>query len=124
MSEPPLSKQVVQAEDVDLDALDNYLRKRTESDEFSGVVRLDSDPPGGPRRLLFEQGYGMASRAWGVPCTPDIRFDIASVTKLFTAVAALQQVDAGAFSLDTPVTQYLGLTGTQIPAAVTPYHLL
>jgi CubicO group peptidase (beta-lactamase class C family) len=43
---------------------------------------------------------------------------------LFTAVATLQQVEAGAFGLDTSVTGYLGLEGTQISPEVTPYHLL
>ena len=51
--------------------------------------------------VLLERSYGLANRAWGVPCRPEQRFDTASVTKLFTAVAVLQQVELGAFSLDT-----------------------
>jgi CubicO group peptidase (beta-lactamase class C family) len=109
---------------LDVAALDAYLRERTDADLFTGVVRIDQDAPDGTSRTLLEQGYGFASRAWQVPCTPDIRFDNASNTKLFTAVAALQQVDAGSFTLDTPVIEYLGYAGTQIPATVTPYHLL
>jgi CubicO group peptidase (beta-lactamase class C family) len=109
---------------LDIEALDAYVRERTDSDLFSGVVRLDFEPPNGSRQVLLERGYGFASRAWRIPCTPDIRFDNASNTKLFTAVAALQQVDAGAFSLETSVTEYLDLHGTQISPVVTPYHLL
>ena len=109
---------------LDVAALDAYLRQRTDDDLFAGVVRIDQDAADGTTRTLWEQGYGFASRAWQVPCTPDIRFDNASNTKLFTAVAALQQVDAGAFALDTSVTEYLGFAGTHIPATVTPYHLL
>ena len=52
------------------------------------------------------------------------RFDTASITKLFTAVATLQQIEAGAFDLDTSVTDYLGLSGTQISPDVTTYRLL
>lgn len=109
---------------VDFDAFGQYLEERAAADLFAGVVRLEQDVPGGSTVTLLEQGYGLASRAWQVPCTPDIRFDTASITKLFTAVAALQQVEAGAFGLDTSVTEYLGLTGTQISGDVTPYHLL
>ena len=109
---------------LDVDALDGYLRERTDRDLFAGVVRLDQDGSDGTTRTLWQHGYGFASRAWQVPCTPDIRFDNASNTKLFTAVAALHQVDAGAFTLDTPVIEYLGYAGTQIQASVTPYHLL
>ena len=114
----------VAAATFDASALDSYLRDRTGRDLFAGVVRVDHDPADGRSTTVFEQGYGFASRAWQVPCTPDIRFDTASITKLFTAVAALQQVDVGAFALDTSVIEYLGLMGTKIPTTVTPYHLL
>lgn len=109
---------------IDVAAFNDYLEQRTANDEFAGVVRVDRDRTDGTTEVVMERGYGYASRAWGVPCTPDIRFDTASLTKLFTAVATLQQVDAGAFTLDTPVMDYLGFVGTQIPAAATPYHLL
>jgi CubicO group peptidase (beta-lactamase class C family) len=104
---------------VDVAALDGYLQARAEDDAFSGVVRIEQSGD-----VLLERGYGLASRAWGVPCSPEQRFDTASVTKVFTAVAVLQQVEAGAFSLDTPVTGYLGLERTTVSPAVTPYHLL
>ena len=68
----------------------------------------------------------MASQAGpgGVPNTLDTRFDTASTTKLFTAVATLQLIDAGAFGLDTSAGQYLGLEGTAISPDVTVRHLL
>ena len=99
--------------------LHRYLRDLAEADEFSGVVRVTV---AGAER--FAGGYGWASRAWRVPNALDTRFDTASITKLFTAVAALQQVDAGSFSLDTGVTGYLGLDGTAIAPEVTLRHLL
>jgi CubicO group peptidase (beta-lactamase class C family) len=86
---------------------------------FSGAVMVTrGDEP------LFASAYGYANRAWQVPCTLETRFDTASVTKLFTAVATLQLVERGAFGLDTSVIGYLELEGTTISAAVTPYHLL
>src|SRR3954468_3904152 len=104
---------------MDLGALDQYLAARSETERFAGVVAIDRG--GEP---WWRGAYGPASRAWGVPCTLETRFDTASITKLFTAVAALQQVEAGAFALDTSVVAYLGLEGTPISPAVTPYHLL
>jgi CubicO group peptidase (beta-lactamase class C family) len=104
---------------VDVEALDRHLAERAEAGLFSGVVRADH--AGEP---IFGAAYGLASRTWLVPCSLDIRFDTASITKIFTAAATLQQVRAGGFDLDTGVVDYLGLTGTAISPAVTPYHLL
>jgi len=101
------------------DNLDDYLRHREAGDAFSGVVRITV---GVDER--FAGAYGLASRAWGVPNTMATRFDTASTTKLFTAIATLQQVDAGAFDLDTGVIGYLGLEGTAISPGVTVRHLL
>ena len=72
----------------------------------------------------MHEAYGYASRTWGVPMTLETRLDTASITKLFTAVATLQLVERGAFALDTSVIGYLGLEGTGIAPAVTPYRLL
>lgn len=86
---------------------------------FSGAVAVTR----GDQRILAA-AYGYANRAWQAPCTLDTRFDTASVTKLFTAVATLQLVERDAFGLDTSVIGYLELEGTTISRAVTPYHLL
>lgn len=99
--------------------MDRYFRESTDANAFSGVVRITCRG-----RELFAGAYGLASRTWKVPVTMETRFDTASITKLFTTVAALQLVDAGAFSLDTQVVPYLGLTGTSISSDVTVFHCL
>ena len=50
--------------------------------------------------MLDEKADGIAGRRWDSPVTLDLRFDVASVTKLFTSVAVLQQVEAGALDLE------------------------
>ena len=100
-------------------SLHDSLRERAAADEFSGVVRIEQ----GGRPILHE-AYGLASRTWRIPCRLETRFDTASITKLFTAVAVLQLVESGAFDLDTSTIGYLGLRDTAISTAVTPYHLL
>jgi len=106
-------------ESTDVVRLSATLEQLTVADEFSGVVRIDQRG-----RTLLAAAYGPASRTWGVPCRLETRFDTASITKLFTAVATLQQVAAGAFDLQTPVREYLGLADTAVSADVTTYHLL
>jgi CubicO group peptidase (beta-lactamase class C family) len=100
-------------------AVEALLRELEAEDRFSGVVGVKQ----GDRELLLD-AFGYASRTWSVPTTVETRFDTASITKLFTAVATLQLVEQGAFALDTSAIGYLGLEGTGISPAVTPYHLL
>src|ERR1700730_3194015 len=95
------------------DELERYFQQRTEQDAFSGVVLLTqgSSP-------LFAGAYGYARRSWKVPNTLTTRFDTASVTKLFTAVASLQLIDRGLLSFDPFVTDFLELRNTSIPPTV------
>ncbi|MGZ5374702.1 MAG: serine hydrolase domain-containing protein [Aeromicrobium sp.] len=102
-----------------LGAVEGLLRELEAADEFSGVVGVRQ----GDQELLLG-AFGYASRTWSVPATVETRFDTASMTKLFTAVATLQLVEHGVFTLDTSVIEYLGLEETGISLAVTPYHLL
>jgi CubicO group peptidase (beta-lactamase class C family) len=99
--------------------LDDWLSARAAADQFSGVVLIrEAD------RTVFSGAYGWASRRWPVRNTVDLRFDTASVTKLFTSVAALQLVDEGLLDLDRPITEIVGLAGTTISPDVTVRHLL
>jgi CubicO group peptidase (beta-lactamase class C family) len=104
---------------VALRAVEALLRELEAADRFSGVVGVEQRD----QKLLLE-AFGYASRAWGIPTTIETRFDTASITKLFTAVATLQLVEHGAFALDDSVIAYLGLEETGISSEVTPYHLL
>jgi hypothetical protein len=84
------------------DELERYFQHRTEQDAFSGVVLITQSST-----QLCAGTYGYASRSWKVPNTLTMRFDTASVTKLFTAVATLQLIDRGLLSFDTSVIDFL-----------------
>jgi CubicO group peptidase (beta-lactamase class C family) len=100
---------------MDTAGLDDFL----EAQEFSGVVLIRE---GGT--VVYERASGLATPRWGVPNTMQTRFDTASITKLFTAVAALQLVDAGDLDLELSIHHYVDLEGTKIPVAVNLLHLL
>lgn len=59
-----------------------------------------------------------------MPNSLAMRFDTASITKLFTSVAALRLVDQGRLDPDRPVTEIVDLAGTAISPRVTVRHLL
>lgn len=103
----------------DVSALEAFLTRQEKDRSFAGVVRICRGD-----EVLFSGAYGPASRRWPVPVTEETRFDVASVGKLFTSVAILQQVSAGRLELDAPVASYVDLGGTAISARVTLRHLL
>lgn len=105
--------------DIDAEAVDRILHDAACRHEFSGAVQLSR---GG--RVLHEGAYGVASRRWNVPVSTGTRFDVASITKLFTSVAVLQQVDAGTLALDSRIGRFVELEGTRIDPSVTIGQLL
>jgi CubicO group peptidase (beta-lactamase class C family) len=71
-------------------------------DNFSGVVVVAKDfVP------FASKATGYADRARGAPNATITPFNIAGITKLFTAVAIGELVDQGKVSLDDPLTKYL-----------------
>ena len=69
---------------------------------WSGValVALDGE-------VLVRRGVGLADREAGRAHTADTLFEVASVTKVFTACAVLRLVEAGKVALDDPLADHL-----------------
>lgn len=86
---------------------------------FTGVVNLRR---GGEQ--VFAGEYGLASPRWGAPNTAATRFDVASISKLFTSVAVLQLVERHKLDLDASIHEYADLSGTTISPKVTLRQLL
>lgn len=63
-------------------------------------------------RIVFAHGYGLANRARGQRVTLDTAFNLASMGKMFTGVAAAQLVEAGKLRFGDRIGQYL----PQLPA--------
>ncbi|MBK8906301.1 MAG: serine hydrolase [Anaerolineaceae bacterium] len=99
--------------------LAELIQQKANAGEFSGVVALwQADEP------VFQQAVGLAHRGFGIANTLETRFRLASIGKLFTAVATLQLIEQNQFKLDTPIHDLLNLSHTTIPANVTIFHLL
>ncbi len=58
-------------------------------------------------RLVWSKGYGHVDADRRVPARGDTIYSICSISKLFTAVAVMQQWEAGRLRLDEPITTYL-----------------
>lgn len=102
-----------------IDSLHSTLLEREQKNSMSGAILItqaDKD--------IFAASYGYAHRGWHIKNHLDIRFDIASITKMFTTVAILQVIDSGKLSFDSKVVDFLALQDTLISKEVTVYHLL
>ncbi|MGE0540102.1 MAG: serine hydrolase domain-containing protein [Dehalococcoidia bacterium] len=73
--------------------------------------------------VVFERAYGFASRQLGVPNTLDTKFHIASLTKMFVAMAALILSGRGLIRLhDRPAAHMPELAA--LDEGITLHHLL
>lgn len=83
---------------------DEYLKKTLPDDHVAGAaVSVVKDG-----KVLFEKGYGNADLERNVPVDAEsTSFQIASVSKVFTATAVMQMVEKGKLSLDKDVNSYL-----------------
>ncbi len=97
---------------------DELFSKSYPADEPGAAVLIAKDG-----KILLRKGYGLANLELGVPVKPDMVFEIASVTKQFTAAAILLLQERGKLSVDDEITRYL----TDYPAQgqkITIDHLL
>ncbi|MCH5374381.1 MAG: beta-lactamase family protein, partial [Planctomycetes bacterium] len=66
-------------------------------------------------RVALAAGFGLADKAREVPATATTVYRVGSISKLFTALAAMQLVEQGRFELDVPITRYLPDFRIEIP---------
>lgn len=72
--------------------------------------------PGGPGcsvavvrdgKIVFERGYGLANLDWNIPNSPSTVFNIASLSKQFTAACVVLLAEEGKLSLDDDIRAWL-----------------
>ncbi len=76
------------------------LDRLVQANDFSGCVTVAH---GG--KTVFDECRGLAERSFGVPVDRETKFRVASVGKMFTAVAIGQLVEAGKLSWDSTLDQ-------------------
>ena len=98
LSLPPQARGVARADEVD-----DYVRgemRRRHIPAAAVLVMRDG-------RVLKQKAYGLASVELGVNASEETLFQIASITKTFTAVGIMSLVEQGKFSLDDSVRKLL-----------------
>ncbi len=83
--------------------LDAFIRREMADKQLPGISVALVDGSS----IVWQQGYGFSDPKTKTPITADTVFRVGSVSKLFTDIAVMQQVEQGKLDLDAPVTKYL-----------------
>jgi len=90
------SSKVIEDKNV-YDSLDKYLK----GIKFNGAVLVSAD-----NKTILNKGYGMADFETKTVNTPKTKYNIASITKQFTAMAVMQLRDKGLLNVNDKITKY------------------
>ncbi len=100
--------------------LDRYISKLEAADAFSGAVLLAKDD-----EIIFKKAYGLASKRFNVPNKVDTKFNLASMNKMFTALAICQLAEQGKLSFDDSIIKHVAdYPNKKAAENVTLHHLL
>src|SRR5712671_116998 len=86
-----------------LEQIGDYVRNEVTTGKIPGAVLLIQQH-GKP---VYLQSFGVRDPETGQPMTPDTIFQIYSMSKAVTSVAAMMLVEHGKLSLDDPVSKYI-----------------
>lgn len=99
--------------------IDSVLRSYAEAGRFNGTALVASRG-----EIVYEGAFGTVDTETGARLKPATPIRIASVTKAFTALLVMQQVQEGRLRLDTPITTYLPGFRRATGDRITVRHLL
>jgi CubicO group peptidase (beta-lactamase class C family) len=86
-----------------LDRFGDYVRSEVAAGKIPGAILLIQQHG----KLIDLECFGVRDPATGAPMTPDTIFQIYSMSKAVTSVAAMMLVDDGKLALDDPVSKYI-----------------
>jgi CubicO group peptidase (beta-lactamase class C family) len=99
--------------------IDALISKYLDNERFNGSVLVAEGS-----EVLLKKGYGYANFEWEIPCTPDTKFRLGSITKQFTSMLVMRQVEQGRIGLDDDISKYLPNYPKQQGEKVTVRQLL
>jgi CubicO group peptidase (beta-lactamase class C family) len=79
-----------------------FVKRMADAEVFSGTVLLAKGD-----QILYKGASGLASKRFDVPNRIDTKFNLGSMNKMFTAVAAAILVEQKKLSFDDPISKYL-----------------
>ena len=74
--------------------------------------------------VIYRNGFGMADMEWNIPNAPDTKFRLGSITKQFTSMLVMQQVESGQLRLEGHLSEYLPYYRKETGDRIALRHLL
>ena len=99
-----------------LDRIGDHIRNEVATGKIPGAILLIQQH-GKP---VYFESFGVRDPATRQPMTPDTIFQIYSMSKAVTSVAAMMLVDDGKLALDDPVSKYILFLRMQKSASIFP----
>lgn len=83
-------------------SVDDLLTSYNQKGQFDGSVLIAKGT-----KVVYSKQYGLANRQFNVPITEITRFQIGSITKLYTAIMILKLQEEGKLNIDSTVYHYV-----------------
>lgn len=100
--------------------IDDLVGELVKANRFSGVILVARN--GKP---VYQRASGTANQTWNVQNRIDTKFNVASISKMFTAVAVAQLAEQGRLSYEDSLGKWLpDYPNKEIAGKVTVHHLL
>jgi len=85
-----------------IDKINEIISLYSDYDGFNGAIAVSHKG-----NTLYKKGFGFANMEWDIPNKTDTKFQIASLTKSFTAMLIMQLVNERKLDLQKPISAYL-----------------
>lgn len=102
-----------------IERVNNYLEEYLAFENFSGSILISRDS-----NIIVEKSLGMANYEYLIPNTYKTKYRIASLSKAFTAVLILQQVENGKLKLEGKIRDYINYYPSKYGDKITIHQLL
>ena len=92
--------------------LDTFVKELVNKDKFSGAILLSKVD-----KILYKAAFGLASKRFNIPNNQQTKFNLASMNKMFTAIAIMQLVESKKLSLTDKLSSFVD--ETWLPKTIT-----
>lgn len=101
------------------DNIESIVKPYVDNHVFNGSILLAKNG-----KVIFSEGFGLASKEWQVSNTAYSKYGIGSITKSITAILTMQLVEQKRLALTDTINQYLPELANKRARHITVHHLL